>query len=224
MTANEWCVRIRRAIQRGGVASDDARLSLRYIFSLLNTYRNTNIKYATDFGKEHTLLKYVEQDYGATPLCEVDKAENPLYTWGCTVKKVCKVPRFLSLPMHRGITYVGVIDRAMPFLYAEPTDIRMKRNTKIGSMFNYWYMRGDSLYVVPSEALKNIEVIDIRAVFADPSQVDDRINPDFDVEGYTIDYPMLSTTEDEVIRFILQELGLTIQTPTDLQNNARDDT
>jgi hypothetical protein len=224
MTTHEWCVRLRRAMERGGVASDDDRMTLRYVYSLLNTYRNTNIKYATDFGKESTLLKYVEQDYGVTPLCEVDKAENPLYKWGCTVKKVCKVPRFLSLPMNRAITYVGIIDRAMPFMYAEPTDIAVKRKTKIGAMFNYWYFRGNDVYVVPSSNLENIEVIDIRAVFADPSEVDDRINPDFDVEGYTIDYPMLSTTEDEVIRFAMQELGVTIQMPTDLQNNARDDT
>ena len=100
----------------------------------------------------------------------------------------------------------------------------LKKKTKIGAMFNFWYLRGNNIYVVPSEHLEDIEVIDVRGVFADPSEVDDRINPDFDVDGYTIDYPMLSTTEDEVVRFVLQELGLTIQTPVDLQNNARDDT
>jgi hypothetical protein len=224
MTAHEWCVRLRRAVQRGGVASDDARMTLRYLYSLLNTYRNTNIKYSTDFGKESTLLKYVEQDYGIRKLCEVDKAENPLYTWGCKVKKVCSVPTLLSLPEHRAITYVGIIDRALPFMYAEPTDIAVKKKTKIGAMFNFWYLRGGDIYVAPSDQLEDIEVVDIRGVFADPSEVDDRINPDFDVEGYTVDYPMLTTTEEEVVRFVLQELGLTIQTPTDLQNNARDDT
>lgn len=224
MTAHQWCTRIRRALQRGGVASDDARMSLRYIFAVLNTYRGANIKYATNFGKETTLLKYVEQSYGCVDLCAVDKAECDAHLWGCKVLKVCKVPRVLSLPEHRAWMYVGVIDKGSPFLYAEPADIAVKKKTKLGGMFSYWYMIGDAVYVVPSDKLEDIETIDIRAVFYDPSEVDDRINPDFDISGYTVDYPLLSHTEDEVIRFILQEMGVTLSTPVDIVNNAQDDT
>lgn len=206
------------------MASDDARMSLRYIFAVLNTYRAANIKYATDFGKEKTLLKYVEQEYGCVDLCEVDKAECDTHLWGCLVKKVCSVPRVVSLPEHRGWTYVGVLDKGSPFLYAEPSDIAVKKKTKLGGMFSYWYMIGDSIYVVPSDRLEDIETIDIRAVFYNPSEVDDRINPDLDIPGNLVDYPILSHTEDEVIRFILQEMGVTLSTPVDVLNNAQDDT
>lgn len=222
MTAHEWCVRIRRAAERGGAASDDSRLSLRYIYAILNTYRNSNIRIATDFGKITSLLKYAEQDYGEARLCSVDKAETSNYLWGCKVLKVCSLPRFLSLPEHRAIRYVGPLDRSQPFLYAEPTDIAVKR--KLSKRFSYYYIKGDNLYVVPSEALSNIEVIDIQAVFVDPSEVDDRINPNVDIPGNEVDYPMINSNEDDVMRFALNELGFTLQTRADELNNRRDDT
>lgn len=223
MTAFEWCTRIRRALQRGGVASDDARLSLRYIYAVLNSYRNSNIKYATDFGKESKMLKYVEQSYSCQDLCDTDRSECDTALFGCKVKKLCGVPRFLSLPDHRAITYVGIIDKSTPFLYAEPTDIAVKMKTKIGRMFNYYYIIGTDVYVAVNKDLDDLEIISVRGVFADPQDVDDRINPDLDTSD-TVDYPMLSTTEDEVIKYVLTELGMTIQTPVDMINDAQDNT
>lgn len=222
MTAFEWCTRIRRALQRGGVASDDSRLSLRYIYAVLNSYRNSNIKYATDFGKDAKLLKYVEQNIACQDLCDTDRSECDSALWGCKVKKLCGIPRFLSLPEHRAITYVGIVDRSAVFLYAEPTDIAVKMKTNIGRMFSYFYIVGTDIYVVPSKQYEDLEIVTVRGVFADPRDADDRINPDLDTAD-TIDYPMLSTTEDEVIKYVLTELGMTIQTPVDILNNAQDD-
>ena len=222
---------VKRILNRGGVPSDDNRMSNRFIANLIRKYNNKNIELRTDFGKEASLLEQVALNInnGCVSLCDVDPSGCPSLLWGCKAKKVCdEVPKLLSLPDFRSMVYIGIIDKGIftgeSFKYVSPANLQIKRKTSSFGKFSFWtYIDGD-YWVIPAKKYADIEVIGIRAVVDNPEDVDDAIKPDLDVAGCEKDYPMLSGGEAEVIGFVLQELGFSKQFPDDEKNNARDDT
>lgn len=220
---------IRRIMNRGGVSSDDNRLSLRFIADLVRKYNNKNIELRTDYGKEQSLLEQVGIDLGCLSLCEVDPSNCPTLLWGCKAKKICDtVPKPLSLPEFRSILYLGIIDNGIftgeSFKYVSPANLQVKRKASTWGKFSYWTYIGGEYWLVPATKYADIEVIGMRIVADNPEEANENIKADIDIAGCETDYPMLSGGESEVVAFVLQELGYSKQFPDDEQNNARDDT
>lgn len=219
---------VKRLITRTGIPSDDIRASNRFIADLIRKYNNKNIELRTDFGKDATLLEQVGVDLGCLSLCDVDPSECPTLLWGCKAKKVCdEVPKILSLPEFRGVLYLGIIDKGIftgeSFKYVNPANLQVKRKTASFGLFSFWTFIGGEYWVIPAKKYQDIEVIGMRIVAENPSEANPNINPDLDISGCETDYPMLSGGESEVIGFVLNELGFSMQLPDDEQNNARDD-
>ena len=219
---------IKRLISRTGIPSDDIRASNRFIADLIRKYNNKNIELRTDFGKETTLLEQVAIDIGCLSLCDVDPSECPTLLWGCKAKKVCdEIPRLLSLPDFRSILYLGIVDNGIftgeSFKYVNPANLQVKRKTSSFGLFSYWTYLGGDYWVIPAKKYKDIEVIGARIVADNPTDANPNINPDLDIEGCEVDYPMLSGGESEIISMVLNELGFSMQLPADEQSNARDD-
>jgi len=217
---------IKRLISRTGVPSDDIRASNRFIADLIRKYNNRNIELRSDFGKDTTLLEQVSIDIGCLSLCDVDPSECPTLLWGCKAKKVCDdIPKPLSLPDFRSILYLGIIDNGIftgeSFKYVSPANIQVKRKTSGFGLFSYWTYISGSYWVIPAKKYKDIEVIGARIVADNPMDANPNINPDLDINGCEVDYPMISGGESEVIGLVLNELGFSMQLPADDQNNAK---
>lgn len=224
-TLFKHCSNIRKIARAAGAISDDDQLQLKQIAMWLDYYRAKNIDFATDRGKESSMLAQIQQVKRCIDLKRVDIAECK-YKWNEKVLKVSNIPRFLDLPDRRAILYVGTIDGRKGFQYADPSAIDTKMDTRFGHLFSYYYFlpnkKGIDFYVVPNEfdGGNDLRTIMIRGIAATPSDWDDCIIADLDMEC-SPDYPLLSGSEvDIIVRILNVELGVALQTATDLTNNA----
>lgn len=222
---------VKRIVNRGGVNSDDFRMSNRFIANLIRKYNNKNIELRTDYGKDQSLLEQVAMNIndGCLSLCLVDPSDCPSLLWGCKAYRVCdSVPKLLSLPDFRSVVYLGIIDKGIftgeSFKYVSPANLQIKRKTQSFGLFSFWTFIDGDYWVIPAKKYENIEVVGMRAVVDNPEEVDDAIKPDLDIAGCEKDYPMLSGGESEVLSFVLQELGFSKQFPNDDLNDAKDNT
>lgn len=225
-TLNELAYNIRNIARNGQGNSDDDRLTISQIKFWIKYYRSEGILQTTNYGKE--IHPQMVQDLGIVPLVEVDATDSNCSTieWGCKVKKVT-VPKFVDFPKDRAIVFVGKIDKSEPFILGNADVGYFKSATQFGTMMSRVSMIGDSMYFQLNDRDSELEYVNIRGVFEDPTKVDQ-----YAVAGCkpscfddaTSEYPLPLNLYVYVLTNILQkELQFTEQAVNDELNNARKD-
>jgi hypothetical protein len=222
-TLDEHAYNIRN-IARNGYGSDDDRLNISQIKFWIQAYRAKAIFEYTNAGKD--IDPQLIQDLGVLTLTEVDKSDSncpPDIDWGCTIKKV-ELPKFVDLPYNRGLMFVGYINKQTLIIIDRADVHEFKRATRFGKLFTRGYLIGSTLYIVAKDDDDEMNYINVRGVFEDPTKVSR-----FDAECNEIcfdeandQYPLPMRLYDFIVANIIQkELGLTLQTPNDEMNDAR---
>tara|TARA_R100000742_G_C4279326_1_gene103600 strand:+ start:4212 stop:4910 length:699 start_codon:yes stop_codon:yes gene_type:complete len=225
-TLNELAYNIRNIARSGQGNSDDDRLTISQIKFWIRYYRSEGILQTTNYGKE--IHPQMVQDLGVVPLVEVDATDSdcPTVQWGCKIKKVV-VPKFVDFPKDRAIVFVGKIDKREPFILGNADVSYFKSATQFGTMMSRVSMIGDNMYFQLNDRDSELEYVNIRGVFEDPTKVDQ-----YAVAGCkpacfndaTSEYPLPLNLYVYVLSNILQkELQWNEAAVNDELNNARKD-
>jgi hypothetical protein len=225
-TLNELAYNIRNIARSGQGNSDDDRLTISQIKFWISYYRSEGILQTTNYGKE--IHPQMVQDLGVVPLVEVDATDSdcPTVQWGCKVKKVV-VPKFVDFPKDRAIVFVGKIDKREPFILGNADVSYFKSATQFGTMMSRVSMIGDNMYFQLNDRDSELEYVNIRGVFEDPTKVDQYAvagcKPDC-FNDATSEYPLPLNLYVYVLSNILQkELQWNEAAVNDELNNARKD-
>ena len=222
MTANSSSKSLAVIAQRilnnmsGGIATDDNRYSLRTIMNAVEYYRAKAISDWSEAHRFEPLDPQLQSDLGCLPLEDVDMAECECTKWGCNVKKV-KLPKFL---FHNGrvqISYIGLIDkRTRIIMYQNPTAIKSAMKSRYaGKDTFYGYIIGQNLYVVTRADMSLLCWVNVRGWLETPSEESAAC---FDI--WSEDYPIDLKFMPFIVRSIMEEYGISLQTPHDERNNA----
>jgi len=225
-TFNELAYNIKNIAAAGLGTSDDSRLNIRQIKFWIRTYRAKLINQITDFGKD--IHPNDVQDLGILTLDEIDKADPNCVcdpSWGCVIKKV-EIPSIVSFPEMRALLFVGKIDKQTPFVVSKADVVTYKQQTRFGSLYNRAYLIGTRLYVILTQKDCDMEYINVRGVFENPTSVD-YFDPEtcesrcFDdaLDRYPMSEQFVSLITEEIMQ---KELNITLQTPNDELNDARE--
>ena len=230
MTLSELSYNIKNLANGGQGNNDDNTLNIRQIEFWIRAYRASAVLAMTQYGKN--IDAQLIQDLGCIPLIEVDMTDSnldpecPCPEWGCTIKKF-KVPKLINFPNNRAMSFVGKIDKRTPFIIDSPDITIFKEATAFGKILNRVYPVGQTIYVRLYGNDRDMEYVNFRGVFEDPSTVHNYASPGCASECYnplTDEYPMPLSMYDFVTTNILQkELNIVMQTNDDELNNAKDE-
>lgn len=225
-TLNELAYNIRNIARSGQGNSDDDRLTISQIKFWIRYYRSEGILQTTNYGKE--IHPQMVQDLGIVPLVEVDATDSdcPTVQWGCKIKKVT-VPKFVDFPKDRAIVFVGKIDKREPFILGNADVAYFKAATQFGKMMTRVSMIGDNMYFQLNDRDSELEYVNIRGVFEDPTKVDQYATAGCKPACFndaTSEYPLPLNLYVYVLSNILQkELQWNEAAVNDELNNARKD-
>ena len=157
----------------------------------------------------------------------VDSIECPVCPeWGCTIKKF-NIPKLISFPNNRAMSFIGKIDKRTPFIIDAADVTIFKESTAFGKILNRVYPVGQTVYVRLYGNDQHLEHINFRGVFEDPTAVYSWATSGCEPVCYnplTDEYPMPLSMYDFVTTNILQkELNIVMQTSEDELNNAKDE-
>jgi hypothetical protein len=227
MTLSELSYNIKNLAAGGQGNNDDSTLKIKQIEFWIRAYRAVGVLSTTEYGKK--IDSQLVQDLGAVPLVEVDMADPscPLEPeWGCTIKKF-EIPKLIDFPNNRAMTFIGKIDKRTPFVIDSADVTIFKESTVFGKVLNRAYPVGQTIYVRLYGNDRDMEYINFRGVFEDPTVVNSWATIGCDPVCYnkmTDEYPMPLSMYDFVTTSIMQkELNMTIQTKDDEMNNAKDE-
>jgi len=160
-----------RTARAGGVPSDDERWNDYHVMWLINNYREEFIYHNAYLHNPLTpeIDPQTVQDMGCLTLETVDQSECPELPWCCTVKKISNVPKVVDFPNMGGFTFVGAINKRTKYTYVTRETIQGRLELKFSKATNFWYMIGQSLYVVTQNPL--LCHINIAGVFTNPTEV-----------------------------------------------------
>lgn len=226
ITLDQYAYNIRNIARAGQSSSNSEILTIKQIQFWINGYRAKGMLEITDNGKQ--IDPTLVQDLGVVPLEEVDAADSqcPPIEWGCKVKKVT-IPKTMSFPDLRALTYVGKINKIDSFTVNHPDVVNYKKETKYGQLISRAYLVGNNLYFMLTKNDEDIEYVNIRGVFEDPTEVfsfatSGCVSACYDPAKDA--YPMPLALYDYVTTNILtKELGMSLKTVTDELSNARQD-
>jgi hypothetical protein len=218
-----------RTARAGGVPSDDERWNPMHIAYLIHHYRAEFI-YANAF-MHNPINPEIDpqtvQDLGCVKLEEADQSECANVPWGCLVKKVSNVPKFIDLPGMAAVTYVGTIGKGLSldsenFHYVSRETLRGRLSLRFAGAVTFWTMVGQTIYVITQN--KELCWVNIAGVFEDPTAVrsfsDDGSSCGF---SYTDDdYPVSRRMAEDIQQAILHnEIGVFLQTVSDEVNDSQ---
>lgn len=225
-TLNELAYNIRNIARSGQGNSDDDRLTIAQIKFWIGYYRAEGVLQTTNYGKD--IHPQMVQDLGIVPLVEVDATDSncPTVQWGCTIKKVV-VPKFVDFPKDRAIVFVGKIDKREPFILGNADTDYFKSATQFGKMMSRVTAIGNNMYFQLNNRDLDLEYVNIRGVFEDPTKVDQYATSGCKpvcFDDATSEYPMPLNLYVYVLTNILQkELQFNEAAVNDELNNARKD-
>lgn len=232
MTIDQLAYNIRNIARNGQGDNDDinTRLSLDQIKFWIHQYRALGMLQDTNYGKE--IDADFVQDLGAVPIEEVDMADPDCPCepeWGCKIKKLSiDLPDLVDFPQNRALVFVGKIDKITPIVIDKPDTTIFEREARFGKLMNRAYRIGNKLYFYLREQDVDMEYVNIRAVFENPTEVGRYTHPGCDpvcFDDKTDSYPMPIHMNDFITTNILQkELNMTLNTVNDQMNNAKDET
>lgn len=225
-TLSHFTYNIRNIARAGQGNSDDERLTIRNIEFWITYWRAQGLNQFTEYGKD--INPQLVQDLGIIPLVEVDKtdANCPDVRWGCTVKKVT-IPKFVGFPENRAISFMGKIDKREPFIFGNADTEYYKSNTRFGNLMTRTSIIGDSVYLELSDKDADLEYMNIRGVFEDPTKVDQYATAgckpkcfDKEIDEYPLPFELYVYVLENILS---KELNWTEQAVNDELNNARKD-
>ena len=225
-TLNEYAYNIRNIARSGQGNSDDDRLTIKQIKFWIQYYRAEGVNQFTDYGKD--IHPQMVQDLGIVPLVEVDATDSdcPDVAWGCTIKKV-SIPKFVNFPKDRAVVFVGKINKRTAFQLGSADVDEFKAETQFGKVLTRVTMIGTNMYFQLSKNDADIEYVNIRGVFEDPTKVDTYATAGCKpacFDDAKSEYPLPLNLYVYVLSNILQkELQWNEQAVNDELNNARKD-
>lgn len=212
-----------RTARAGGVPTDDEKWNDYHIMWLINNYREEFIYHNAYLHGSFTpdIDEQIVQDLGCVPLETVDQSECPTLPWCCTVKKVSNLPKVVDFPDMAGLTFVGAINKRTNYNYVPRETLEARMSLRFSGVTTFWYMVGQSLYVVSQNPL--LCNINIAGVFTDPTAVckfTNGGNPccfNKDTDFYPVSRRMAQDIQHSIEANEIKEF---LQTVGDEQNNS----
>ncbi len=224
-TLNQLAYNIRNIANRGQGNSDDEKLKISQVKFWIQYYRSDAINQFTDYGKD--IDPQLVQDLGIIPLIDVDKTDSdcPNVNWGCKIKKIV-LPKFVGFPKGRAISFLGKIDKVTPFVKGDSDTEYFKSETRFGKIMSRGFVVGQNYYLELSENDANIEYMNVRGVFEDPTSISTYAKAGCQPKCFDDDideYPLPLNMYVYVLTNILQkELNFSEQALNDELNDARE--
>jgi hypothetical protein len=207
-------------IARGGVSSDDEKISSRQVKFWINYHRALAV--AEDYKKGASIHPQLVQDLGCVQLTEADKGECASASWGEKIMKAT-IPKLVELPNNRGLAFVGLIDKQTPIAPSSSGTVHFAQYKRVGADLRRYYTIGDSLYIATSDPKDNLTYVNVRGIFEDPSSISVCSSTGTCVcfDESTDKYPIPAKYVPLITERILKgELGYVLQTPNDEDNDA----
>ncbi len=204
-------------IIRGGISSDDDRLSERQVGFWINYYRSKLIyEY---FKSNKPIDRQLIQDLGTLKLETIDVADSTQVVFGRKIKRV-KIPKLVELPKQKALTFIGLADKITPIIYKEPEIASFSKFQKFGKHLKNAYMIGDYIHIL-EPINEDIQYINVRGLFADPfeaSKVADECGGDCITDDSQ--YPFPEYMIADMVKLILSQEFNLIRMPNDETNNG----
>lgn len=209
---------------RGNQLSDDTDLSRRNIIYHINNQRALWLR--NEYNKPSRKIdSQVEQDLGCLKLIKVDAAECCHVDLGCNVLRTEEqIPKLLELHSGPAVTRVGPVHKGMaPFNFMDYNQAIYAMQGKYSGKATITFLLNGYLYFLSKNpATQHLEYINLRGVFADPT---DLISFRCETESgncfsYDEEYPINSWMIPYIKEQILNQFGLSLQTPKDSGNDA----
>lgn len=211
-----------RNIARAGGITDDERIAYRQVAEWIRQYRSLWL--VQDQAKNRTISDNVSQDLGCVEMERVDKAECCTAEEGCMIlKSVLAIPTPIDYQQWDGLTYVGDISKQHGFEPSVAVRAYWDQFNKYTAKVPKYYYHQGHIYITVKQFIKYLNV---KGVFEDPTDAARFATCDGD-PCYTDDmsYPitgkMFAFIKEQIMR---KELGMSLQTITDLDNNAQGST
>lgn len=214
-------------VASGFVPSTDERLTPAQITFWVNQYRSKFLPQATDMGKD--IPNECWQDLGIMTLARVDKAENPVFNFGMSVRKsTMKIPHVVSFPLGRGI-WVGSTDKQQSYIMTTPNNARWKVKNRFAQAegVKYWWQINQYVYIADYEDndQSDLKYFNVRMVAQNPAEAHYYYSNGSGIayDPSTDMYPVNDAISDMITEAILyKEFGLGSRVRPDLTNDAQD--
>ena len=207
-------------IARGGLSSDDDRLSIAQIKFWVGYYRAFAIKEELRIKK--SIDNQLVQDLGTMRLEAVDAADDETVKWDCEVKRV-EIPKFIDLPNDQGLRFVGLADKTTPIIVSQPNVVHFKAHGRFTKDMRRAYIIGKYLYVT-DPFNEDIKYVNVRGIFVDPFAAD-YVHADGTKDTLTDDdeYPLPEGMLPKVVAMIMErELYMSNASVNDEKNDGRE--
>lgn len=211
-------------LYRGGLTSDDENVSGSQLMFHFRNYRAKLVR--EDLGKGRTLDRQLIQDLGCVAVECVDAAECcEIADSGSYVLRTKEpIPKLLELYNKNLLTFVGTVDKNIPFQISTPTQARWSKHNKYTSKSVKAYLQSNSNYLYIINAPEGIELINIQGVFEDPESVGNYDSCDKVCFSKEDAYPISAHMIPVITELIMtKELKVLANTPSDVSNNTKED-
>jgi hypothetical protein len=214
-------------IVKGNQISDDVDISIPHIMYHINNQRALWIR--NEYNKPGRKVdQHLVQDLGCLELTTVDAAECCSVTTDCVALRTKnKIPAFIELHNGVALTRVGPVNKLKPPFnltsYAQAP--YMSANKYTGNTVNAFVLN-DYVYILTNDvSMQTMDYINVQGIVADPEVLVDYHcessgDPCF---SYDDEYPMNTWMIPYIKEQVLAQFGLSLQTPKDEGNNAKDD-
>jgi len=213
-------------LTRGGTISDDIKVDERQVEYLINNQRALLIR--NEYNKPgRTIDHNIVQDLGCLELEEAKPEDCCIETNGCVVLRTKDIiPNTIELHDKTSITRVGPVNKTANSFSFMPYERAVRSGYgKYNSKLTFAYFLNNRIYLkTGSFSGSTIDYINVRGVFEDPTEA--AAFEDCDgTKCFSRDdkYPINGWMVPYIKEQILRQLGVSMQTPTDTANDAKED-
>jgi len=220
-TLNQIIFNIRNS-KKGGILSDDDKVTDRQLAFIVGYYRSVLLKQAMDKGKK---IPYAaKQTLSVVEMEQVDKSDDCDTPVECyTVRSVKRLPQPIDYAKGVMISYIGTIDGEESFQFQSQARTRWSRYDKYTSSLRKAYIRDGYLYIVNDLI---IELVQVQGIFERPELAAEyKLNCGSDDPCFTYDspYPVEASMIPVITEMIFKnEMTLLSMTPQDTINDGSD--
>jgi hypothetical protein len=120
------------------------------------------------YAKDGIIPSTAKQQISCLPLIRVDISECCSEETGCYIaRSKCKLPNKIRFKEGYGYSFVGGV-QSIGFGYIEPEQIPLLKHRKFTSMFTYYMIYNNYVYIIGDIEAIMLDKIRIRDAFADP--------------------------------------------------------
>jgi hypothetical protein len=220
-TLNQIIYNIRNS-KKGGILSDDDKVTDRQLAFIIGYYRSMLIKQNLEKGRKPPYA--AKQTLSVVEMVQTDKSDDCDTPVDCyTLRSKARIP--LPIDYAKGVllTFVGTIDGEESFQFQSQARSRWSKYERFTSNLRKAYIRDGYLFVVNDLI---IEVVQLQGIFQQPELAAGyKLNCDSDEPCFTFDseYPIESSMIPLVTKLIFEnEMALLSMTPQDTTNDTSD--